>query len=87
MEEKAKKVRVNATFSQIVHDKLDRLAAACGTTKTELAAYLVSMCLDNENIVNFVQDKHKNTARFRVIPKKENGEIKYMLAEKKAANQ
>lgn len=82
-----KKIRVNATFNQIVHEKLDRLAAACGTTKTELAAHLVEMCLDNVDVINLVQERYKETARFRIIPSKLDGQLKFIFAEKKAANQ
>lgn len=87
MSGKEGKKRINATFTQLVHDKLDRLAAACGTTKTELAAYLVELCLNTESIINHVQDQHKEKARFRIIPSRINGEIKFIFAEKKAANQ
>jgi hypothetical protein len=87
MSEREGKKRINATFTQLAHDKLDRLAAACGTTKTELAAYLVELCLNDAGIINFVQEQHKDKARFRIIPSKVNGEIKFIFAEKKAANQ
>lgn len=82
-----KKIRVNASFTSVVHDKLDRLAMACGTTKTELAAFMVEMCLDNVDIINYVQERHKDTSRFRIIPSKLDGEIKFIFAEKRAANQ
>ena len=78
-----KKIRVNSSFNKKVHEKLDRLAMACGITKTKLAAYLVELCLHNENIVNFVQDQYKDSSRFRIIPSKIDGEIKFIFAEKK----
>jgi len=37
------------------------------------------MCLNNENIVNYTQD------RFRIIPSKTDHGLKYILAEKKIA--
>lgn len=77
-----KKIRVNSSFAQDVHENLDRLAMACGTTKTELAAYLVQLCLGNENIINFVQDQHDDTARFRIIPTKVEGKLKFVFTEK-----
>ncbi len=79
-----KKIRVNSYFSKAVHEKLDRLSVACGVTKTGLAAYLVELCLHNENIVNFVQDQHKDSSRFRVIPSKVDGELKFIFVEKKS---
>ena len=78
-----KKIRVNSSFNKIVHEKLDRLAMACGVTKTTLAAYLVELCLHNENIINFVQDQYRETSRFRVIPTKVEGELKFIFTENK----
>jgi hypothetical protein len=78
-----KKIRVNASFTQLVHEKLDRLAMACGTTKTELAAFLVELCLNNENIINQTQEAHNNTAKFRIIPSRLDGELKFIFTEKK----
>jgi hypothetical protein len=78
-----KKVRVNSSFSKPIHEKLDRLAMACGVTKTKLAAYLVELCLQNETIINFVQDQHQKKSRFRIIPSKVDGDIKFIFAEKR----
>ena len=82
-----KKVRVNSSFSKPIHEKLDRLAMACGTTKTSLAAYLVELCLKNESIINFVQDQHEKTSRFRIIPSKIDGDVKFIFAEKRDKRQ
>ncbi|RKD26394.1 hypothetical protein BEP19_17060 [Ammoniphilus oxalaticus] len=78
-----KKIRVNSSLDKAVHEKLDRLAMACGTTKTALAAYLVDLCLENENIINYVQDQYQDTSRFRIIPTKIEGRIKFVFTEKK----
>ena len=78
-----KKIRVNSSFNKTVHEKLDRLAMACGITKTSLAAHLVELCLHNENIINFVQDQYKDRSRFRIIPSKVDGELKFIFVEKK----
>ena len=78
-----KKVRVNSSFSKTIHEKLDRLAMACGMTKTKLAAYLVELCLQNENIINFVQDQNQKNSRFRIIPSKIDGDLKFIFAEKR----
>jgi hypothetical protein len=77
-----KKIRVNSSFKKPVHEKLDRLAMACGTTKTQLAAYLVELCLKNENILNYVQEQYHDSSRFRIIPSKVDGEITFIFAEK-----
>ena len=78
-----KKIRVNSSLDKVVHEKLDRLAMACGTTKTALAADLVELCLDNENIINFVQDQYRESSRFRVIPTKVEGVVNFIFSEKK----
>jgi hypothetical protein len=78
-----KKIRVNSSFSKTIHEKLDRLAMACGVTKTHLAAHLVELCLQNENIVNFVQDQHQRSSRFRIIPSKVDGDLKFIFAERR----
>lgn len=78
-----KKIRVNSPLSKPVHEKLDKLAVACGVSKTGLGAFLIEMCLDNENVINFVQQQFKERSRFRVIPSKVNGELKFMYVEKR----
>lgn len=77
-----KKVRVNSSLSRDVHDRLDRLATACGITKTSLAAYLIEVCLNNENIIQFVQKEFDEQARFRIIPSRVNGELQFVFCRK-----
>ena len=78
-----KKIRINSSFSKSIHENLDRLATACGIPKTRLATFLVELCLQNESIINFVQEQHQQTARFRIIPSKIDGELKFIFAERK----
>ncbi|WP_134705078.1 hypothetical protein [Ammoniphilus sp. YIM 78166] len=78
-----KRIRVNSSYSQSIHEKLDRLATACGIPKTALQTYLVELCLQNENIINYVQDQHKTQSRFRIIPSKVDGDLQFIFAEKK----
>ncbi len=78
-----RKIRVNSPLAKVVHDKLDRLSIACGISKTGMGAYLIELCLGNENIVNFVQDQFKDKSRFRIIPSKVDGELKFVFVEKK----
>jgi hypothetical protein len=61
---------------------LERLAMACGKTKTELAAHLIDLILNNENFVNYVQEQHKGSSKFRIIPTKLDGELKFTFVEK-----
>lgn len=78
-----KKVRVNPSISKSTHEKLDRLAVACGVTKTSLAACFIDLCLDNENIINFIQQQFIEQSRFRIIPTRMDGEYKFIFTEKK----
>lgn len=77
-----KKIRVNSSYTKLLHDKLEKLAIACGITKTELQACLVNLCLNNEQIINHVQDQHKQTSHFRIIPSRVDGELRFVFAEK-----
>jgi hypothetical protein len=77
-----KKIRVNSSYTKPLHDKLEKLAIACGVTKTELQAYMVELCLDREAIINEIQDRHKSRSHFRIIPSRVNGELKFIFAEK-----
>lgn len=77
-----KKIRVNSSYTKQLHEKLEKLAIACGITKTELQAKLVDLCLSNENIINYVQDQHKHTSHFRIIPSRVDGELKFVFVEK-----
>lgn len=77
-----KKIRVNASLSKLTHEKLDRMATACGITKTSLAAWYIDFCLNNESMINFTQQQFKEKSRFRIIPSKINGELKFIFSEK-----
>lgn len=79
-----KKIKINSGYLKPVHDKLQKLAMACGITKTELQAYLVELCINNEQIINYVQEQHKQQSHFRIIPSKVDGELKFVFAEKLA---
>lgn len=72
-----KKTRVNAGLSQSDHKKLERLAFAVAMPKTILAAELISLCLNNPNIVTYVQKKFEADPQRRVIPVVDNGEVTY----------
>lgn len=77
------RTRVNLTLYRESYEKLDKLSGAVSISPTRLAGILVDICLDNENIVNFIQDKYKKRSKYRVIPTKINGKTVYILADKK----
>lgn len=83
IEQRSGKVRVNSSLAPGVYDKLDTLSAACGVSPTTLVNFFTELCLNNENIISYVQDQYKTRSRFRVIPSRVEGELKYIMAEKK----
>ncbi|MEW9673502.1 hypothetical protein [Ammoniphilus sp. 3BR4] len=86
-EQGAKRLRVSSTYTEMpdIYEKLDRLATACGIRPTTLQTELVKLCLQNENIINYIQDRYRHCSRFRIIPSKLDGDLKYIFAEKKKA--
>lgn len=80
-----KKIKVNLGYLRPVHEKLQKLAMGCGITKTELQAFFVELCLNNENIINYTQDHFKDTSHFCIIPSKVDGELRFVFVEKTSA--
>ncbi|MFT9848983.1 hypothetical protein [Aneurinibacillus sp. REN35] len=72
-----KKTRVNPALSADTHDKLERLAFACSVPKTVLAADIIDLCVNNTNIIDYLQTKYEAPDKRRVIPIVENGVITY----------
>jgi hypothetical protein len=77
------RLRVSSTYGDATFDKLDRLAAACGISRTTLQTELITLCLENESIINYIQEKYKNRSRFRIIPSRIDGNLKFIMVEKK----
>lgn len=72
-----KKIRVNAGLNQIDHKKLERLAFAISMPKTILAAELISLCLNNPSVIDFIQRKYGADSDRLIIPIIENGKVNY----------
>lgn len=70
------KVNVNPALPQGDHEKLKRLALACGMTKTSTAAEIISIFVNNPTLINYLQDKH-NAKEFRIVPLVEKGKVHY----------
>lgn len=85
IEQRSGKVRVNSSLEPALYEKLDKLACACGVSPTTLLNFFAELCLSNENIINHTQDQHKYTSRFRIIPSKMDGELQFIITEKKIA--
>jgi hypothetical protein len=76
--------RLNSSFTEEKFDMIDKLAMACGITPTRLQKEFVLLCLENETVVNYMQEKFKRRSRFRVIPSRIEGKMKFILTEKKS---
>ena len=63
-----KKINVNPSLTQDAHDKLNRLAISCSMTKTQLAAHLLTMAVNNPEIIKHYQDRFNKVSQYRVIP-------------------
>jgi hypothetical protein len=82
-EQRDGRMRCNSTYDLYTFELLDTLAMAIGIPTTTLQSKLVKYCLQNENMVNYIQSLYKRRARFRIIPSKLNGEIQYIIQQKK----
>ncbi|UED78073.1 hypothetical protein [Brevibacillus sp. DP1.3A] len=75
-----KKVRVNSSLSKDTHDKLVMLATSCGMTKTTLAEIMINTCVNSQDYVKYIQDKHNKNPQYRVSPViVDNKKVQYMF--------
>jgi hypothetical protein len=72
------KIRVNAGLSQDSHAKLEQLSYSVQMPKTILAATLIELCLNNPDIINYIQNINAVPNGRRIIPVSENGNISYI---------
>lgn len=72
-----KKVKVLCGLKQDDHDKLQKLAIACGMTKTKLAEHMISLCLNSEDHVHWYQDKFNKDDKYRLVVLKTSEGIEY----------
>lgn len=76
-EEGKKVVRVNAGLPEDEHAKLERLAFAAGLPKTNLATELITLCLNNPGVIDFIQKEHKTPSLRKVTPIIDKGKLIY----------
>jgi hypothetical protein len=70
--------RINVGLTEQDHTKLERLSFAVSIPKTILAAEILTLCLSNPNIIEFIQDRFKAAPERRVKPMiAEDGQVKY----------
>lgn len=74
-----KKTRVAPPLDQSTHNLLQRLALACGMSKTALSEEIIKVALRTEDFVHYLQTKH-NAGHYRIITARVDGEIKYIDA-------
>ena len=72
-----KKTRVGPPLDQDTHELLCRLALACGITKTALAAQIISIAVNTDEFVHFLQDKN-GASTFRIITVRAGDKLKYI---------
>ena len=61
--------RIGLTPDQDTKQKLARLSISCGMQPTTMANHLVQLCLNNPNIIEFVQGQYNKDKRYRVTPR------------------
>lgn len=62
------KVRVNPYLDADTHRKLKKLAIACDTNKTDLAARILRMAVNHPDIVEHLQDTFNTDDDYRIRP-------------------
>uniref|UniRef100_UPI0034A0B180 hypothetical protein n=2 Tax=Bacillus TaxID=1386 RepID=UPI0034A0B180 len=72
-----KKTRVNPSLDSDTHQKLKKLAISCDMTKTQLAAEILKMALNNESVIDWYQKKYNKDDSYRIILARINGELHY----------
>lgn len=73
-----KKHKVLPALDLDTHKKLKRLALACDTNKTQLAAEIIRVVVNHPDFIKWLQDKHKGPEEFRIIPVRQpDGSLKY----------
>lgn len=69
--------RVNLTLDDDTREKVVRLALACRKHPTTLAGELVRLCVNNPNIIEFIQRQHNVADRWKVRAHVEGGAVVY----------
>jgi hypothetical protein len=73
-----KKYKILPALDSDSHHKLKRLALACDTNKTQLAAEIIRVVVNHTDFINWLQEKYKGPEEFRIIPvRNSNGRLEY----------
>lgn len=77
---KGRKNRVGVSMATEYENKLNRLAIACGNMAPTTMAYVIlTHCLDDPQLVAFLQAEYATNNDYRVLPVREMGGIKYKI--------
>lgn len=75
-----KRIRVNASLDDDTHEKLRKLAFACGHTKTMMAAIILKDALNTPEAITMYQNLYNKNPENRITLVRVNNEIKYMIS-------
>ena len=64
----SEKKRVNPYLDQDTHRKLKKLAIACDTNKTDLAARIIRMAVNHPDIIEHLQNHYNQDPNYRIVP-------------------
>lgn len=70
-----KKIRINPSFNFRTHDNIEKLARACGQTKTKMVEIIVETVFQDIKSIDNLQDRLGIDDTFRVQATEINGEI------------
>lgn len=77
---KGRKNRVGISLETEYENKLNRLAIACGNMAPTTMAYVIlKHCLDDPQLVAFLQAEYATTEDYRVLPVRDQQGIKYQI--------
>lgn len=69
--------RIGLTPDSDTKQKLARLSISCGMQPTTMANRLITLCLNNPNIIDFLQRQYNTDKRYRVKPRIEGDQCIY----------
>jgi hypothetical protein len=64
----SEKKRIGPYLDEDTHKKLKKLAVACDTNKTDLAARIIKMAVNHPDIIEHLQSHYNQDPDYRVIP-------------------
>lgn len=69
--------RIGLTPDSDTKEKLSKLSVSCGMHPTTMATCLVRLCLNNPNIIDFLQSQYNKEVKYRIRPRIEGTQCIY----------